>query len=249
MLFDDAGGADAAPLVALIAALEMECASLRRRLGAHARWRIVQSGPGAARAGAAAAGALDAGAQALVSFGYAGALAHGLVPGTVLVPRRVVSLDGTAHAADERAHAKLAALSGEFTIDSGPLLTVPAALESPEAKRAAWRATAAVAVDMESGAIAAAAARAGVPFVALRVVIDAVDDALPRGAEQWIDEHGRRRVVPALRAVAAVGQWRALLTLAKRYRVASRVLDRLGSALLARGLLADGAAAERRARG
>jgi adenosylhomocysteine nucleosidase len=249
MLFDDAGSADGAPFVALIAALEMECASLRRRAGAHARWRIVQCGPGAARAGAAAARALETGARALVSFGFAGALVEGLAPGVVLVPRNVVSLDGGVFPVDEPARLKLAALADELHVESGPLLTVPAALESPEAKRAAGGANGAVAVDMESAAIAAVAARSGVPFVALRVVIDAVDDALPRGAEQWIDEHGRRRVVPALRAVAAVGQWGPLLTLAKRYRVASRALDRLVRELLARGLLADDTAAARRARG
>jgi nucleoside phosphorylase len=247
MLFDGAG-ADQAPHVALIAALEMECASLRRRSAAHARSSIVQSGPGAARAAAAAADALAAGARALVSFGLAGALEDGLSPGTVLVPHRVIGPDGRAFAVDERAHSKLTALGDEFDIESGPLLTAPTVLESSEAKRAARKASGAVAVDMESAAIAAVAARSGVPFVALRVVIDAVDDALPRGAEQWIDERGRRRVTPALRAVAAVGQWRPLLKLAQRYRVASRVLDRLAGALLARGLLAGGATTPRRAR-
>jgi hypothetical protein len=38
------------------------------------------------------------------------------------------------------------------------------------------------------------------------------------------------------------------LKLAQRYRVASRVLDRLAGALLARGLLAGGATTPRRAR-
>ncbi len=114
---------------------------------------------------------------------------------------------------------------------------MPAALESPAAKRAAAAATHAVAVDMESTAVAAAAARARVPFVALRVVVDGLDDALPPGAETWIDEHGNRRMTAALRAAVDVRQWRSLLTLAKRYRVASGVLDRLARALAAPHLL------------
>jgi hypothetical protein len=95
---------------------------------------------------------------------------------------------------------------------------------------------------MESAAVAAAAARAGVPFVALRVVVDALDDALPRGAEQWIDERGNRRLAPALRAVFSADQWRPLVTLTRRYRLARRVLERVAHALAARRVLVGVAA-------
>jgi hypothetical protein len=97
---------------------------------------------------------------------------------------------------------------------------------------------------MESAAIGAVAARACVPFVALRVVVDGVEDSLPQGAEQWIDEHGERRMAAVLRAVASPREWRGLLTLAKRYREASNVLDRLARALASRQLLAPDAAAK-----
>jgi adenosylhomocysteine nucleosidase len=92
---------------------------------------------------------------------------------------------------------------------------------------------------MESAGVAEAAARAGVPFIALRVVVDAAGDALPPGAERWIDERGNRRLAPTLRAVVSVKQWRPLLTLVQRYRVASATLDRLAAALASRHLLAD----------
>jgi hypothetical protein len=80
-----------------------------------------------------------------------------------------------------------------------------------------------------------------VPFVAVRVVIDGRDDALPAGAERWIDERGNRRMMPAVRASLDPRQWLALVTLTKRYRVASRVLDRVARAL-ARPLLLGGGA-------
>jgi hypothetical protein len=142
-------------------------------------------------------------------------------------------------------HSRLAALASEVPLEHGDLLTVPAALESPEAKLAAATATSAVAVDMESWAIAAAAARAGVPFVALRVVVDGAADALPRGAEQWIDDLGNRRLAPTLRAVVSLRQWGPLLTLAKRYRVAAGALDRLAQALAACRLSAVEGAAQK----
>ena len=95
---------------------------------------------------------------------------------------------------------------------------------------------------MESAGVSAEAARARVPFVAVRVVVDGLDDALPPGAESWIDELGHRRMSAVLRAALDARQWRALLTLAKRYRVASSALDRFASALAARRMLGAGTA-------
>jgi hypothetical protein len=84
-----------------------------------------------------------------------------------------------------------------------------------------------------------------VPFVAVRVIIDACDDSLPAGAESWIDAEGNRRMTTAVRASLDPRQWRALLTLAKRYRVARGVLDRLALALAGPRLLGAGGSALR----
>jgi adenosylhomocysteine nucleosidase len=248
MSFDEparSSGAPKVPKVGFIAALDAECASLRRQAARGGSWLVVQSGPGAARAAVAAERAVDAGVTLLVSWGLAGGLDAKLVPGTVVVPRRVLQRDAEPLAVDAVWHMRLAVLADEFRLEQGDLLTAPAALESAEAKRAAAAATRAVAVDMESAAIAAVAARAGVPFVVLRVVIDGVADALPRGAEQWIDERGVRRLAPTLRAVVNLRQWRPLLTLAKRFRTASGVLDRLAQALAGRALFAPDVTARR----
>ena len=223
--------------VGFIAALDVECASLLRHSRAGS-WLVVQSGPGAARAAAGAASAIDAGAGVLVAWGLAGGLDAKLAPGAVVASRRVLAQGADPLPVDAHWHLRLAALADEFALEHGDLLTVPAALESPEAKRAAAAATGAVAVDMESAAIGAAAARARVPFVVLRVVVDGMADALPRGAEQWIDERGQRRLAPTLRAVVSMRQWRPLLKLANRYRIASGVLDRLAQAVAGRRLLA-----------
>lgn len=243
MSFDDPARSSGAPKIGFVAALAAECASLRKQTPREGAWLVAQSGPGAARAEAAAARSVAAGAQVLVSWGLAGGLDARLAPGTVLVPRRVREQGAEPVAVDALWHARLAALADEFPLEQGDLLTVPAALESPEVKRAAAAATQAAAVDMESAAIARAALRARVPFVALRVVVDGASDALPPGVERWIDELGNRRLAPTLRAVVSLRQWRPLLTLTKRYRVASGVLDRLARALAGRRLLAGTLAA------
>jgi adenosylhomocysteine nucleosidase len=241
MSFDRPAPSGGVHAIGFVAALAIECASLRRHSPRAAHWVVAQSGPGAERAGGAARRAAEAGAGLLVSWGLAGGLGAAVSPGTVVLPRRVVARGAEPLLVDAAWHARLSALASELELDCGDLLTVPAALESPDAKRAAAAATAAVAVDMESAAIGSAAARAGVPFVALRVVIDGCDDALPAGAEGFVDESGNRRATAAVRASLDPRQWPALLTLAKRYRLASGVLDRLACALAAPALLGGAA--------
>ena len=243
MSFDEPVRQDGAFTIAFVAALALECASLRRQSPRADRWLVVQSGPGAARAAAAASRAIDAGAGLVVSWGLAGGLAATVAPGTVVAPRRVLAKGEPPLAADAAWHSRFAALAHEIAFESGDLLSVPQPLESPAAKREAAQAAGAVAVDMESAAIAAVAARARVPFVALRIIVDGLDDALPPDAERWIDEQGRRRASAVLRAIVDARQWRALLTLAKRYRVATGVLDRLARALAARQAIGAGGAA------
>lgn len=227
--------------MAFVAALALECSSLRRLRPRPPGWLILQSGPGPACAARGAAEAIAGGAQVLVSWGLAGGLSAALVPGAIVLPRRIVSQGGESWHADAGWHSRFESAIGT-THESGALLSVPAALESPAAKHAAAAATGAVAVDMESAAVAAAAASGGVPFLALRVVVDGVGDALPASSERWIDEHGHTRFAAAVSAAVNVRQWRVLLTLAKRYRAARSTLDRVARALAARDLAAADAA-------
>jgi adenosylhomocysteine nucleosidase len=236
MSFETAVGRDGNSRVAIVAALDSECASLRR--DSNAPWQVTQSGPGGQRAAAAARRAVAAGARLLLSWGLAGGLGLALSPGVVVIPRRVLAHDGDVFDCDPAWHARVASLADELTTEVGDVLTVPAPLESPESKRAARERFRAVAVDMESAAIARVASEARVPFVALRVVFDGAADALPAGAEQWLDEDGRRRFAPALRAVASPSQWGGLVTLMRRYRVANRALDDLARALVRRRVFA-----------
>ena len=228
-----------APRTAIIAALGNERAAFARVPHATLGWSIVQSGPGPERAAQCARAAVAAGAQALVSWGLAGGLAADVVPGTLILPRRVLMQRGETFAVAVDWHRRLASLAAEFTLTEGDLLTVPVALGSPAAKAAAATALAAVAVDMESAAVAAVAARARVPFVALRVVVDAQADAVPAGTENWIDARGNTRGTAALGAIVRPGDWQALWRLAQRYRKANAVLVRLARAVAARRLLDD----------
>ena len=123
-----------------------------------------QCGPGRSRAAHVADSALARGAEALVSWGLAGGLAPGLRPGTLVLPKRVLGPDGAGFETDAVWRARLAAALGpRFRLADGPLLADGDAPADRADKAAAAARTGAVAVDMESagvGAAAAAAARA-----------------------------------------------------------------------------------------
>ncbi|HEU4618394.1 MAG TPA: purine phosphorylase [Gammaproteobacteria bacterium] len=215
----------------------------RREAG---RVSVRQCGPGAARAARAAADAIESGAAGLVSWGLAGGLDPAAAPGTLVLPRRVVTAsDGTYTAVDRTYEAdaswrsRLAAALAEagFSLHEGPLLGSDVVLRRPEDKARAAAATGAVAVDMESAGVADAAAAAGVPFVALRVVADAAADVLPVGIERWIDERGNRRFAPAVDAALRPADWPPLLRLARRYGAARRTLLALAALLAPSGFL------------
>jgi adenosylhomocysteine nucleosidase len=222
--------------VAVIVALEAE----RRCLDPIAHTlSIRRCGPGEARAAAAAEEAVAAGARALVSFGLAGGIAADAAPGRLLLPRSIVTADGRRFDVHAAWRARLAAsMSSELDIDDRPLLAAADVLETHEAKAHA-AGLGVVGVDMESGAIAAAAARAGVPFVVVRAVADGPRDALPPGVATWVDAHGKPLARPIAGAALKPSNWHALWTLAKRYRAARRTLERAARELADRSFLLE----------
>lgn len=226
------------PRIAIIAALDVETAALRPLLAsaAGAGIELRQSGPGAERAAAAAVAAIAAGADALLSFGYAGGLDPAVDAGTLIVPARILASAGQVWAVDSAWRAALvAALEPRWPLCEADLLSVDRVLVSPPQKQRAFAATAAAAADMESAAIAAAAAAAGLPCAVLRVVFDAAADALPANADRWIDAAGRQRWAPLAAAVFKPASWRTLAVLARRQRHARRRLRQAAARLLAAG--------------
>lgn len=231
---------ETAPRVAVIAALSLERAPLQSRLRREppSGLTLHQSGAGFERAYRAAQTALREGAAALVSWGVAGGLVPGLTPGTILLPQRVLSPHGALLAADVEWRTNLlAALQPSFRVHEGDLLGVEQILATPRSKAHAANASGAVAVDMESAAVAEAASEAGRPFVVLRVVADGLADTLPPGVEGWVDDAGNQRLAPALETVLRPTLWRGLFTLAQRYREARRVLAGSAHIVVSRRLL------------
>ena len=179
---------------------------------------------------AAAAGArvlMEAGATALASFGLAGGLDPRLRPGAICLPCEIVSLDGRALATTAHWRARVeSALIARYPVVGGKLLSADRAIASVEDKAALHRATAAVAVDMESFGVAQVAHAHGLPFIAIRVIVDTAADNLPRAVAAAADQSGQLNIWRLLGALArAPADLAPLMRLGSRYRVASRALS------------------------
>lgn len=180
-------------------------------------------GPQAARS--AALRLIDAGATSLVSWGLAGGLDPDLDAGAVCVPREVIAADGIRRRTARSWRESLSsAVSSGRHVGSDALLTTEHALETPADKSAARRATGACAVDMESSAVAQVAEAHGVPFIAVRVIVDTARDGLPQavaGASRAGKLRTGRLILGLMRSPLQIA---SLLRLARRYRVALRSL-------------------------
>jgi len=168
-----------------------------------------------ARAEALAAG----GAGALLSFGIAGALAPGLAPGALLLPRAVVVAGRGERAATPDWHRRVAELVGAAGLPllSGVTLAgSDGAVTGAGAKAALAAATGSAAVDMESHILAEVAARHGLPFLVLRAIADPAERGIPGPALAGLGPDGETRPGRvALRLLAAPWTLPALLRLAK----------------------------------
>jgi adenosylhomocysteine nucleosidase len=187
------------------------------------------SGMGCVAAGMAARELIEAGAAALVSWGMAGGLDPELEAGAICLPREVVAPDGMRFAtASSWRDTLLASIASCRRVASGALLTCTHPVASVAAKAAARRETGAVAVDMESSAVAEVAAASHVPFMAIRVIVDTALDAIPES----VTAAGQSGEVQIGRLLLGLARSPAdlvpLVRLARRYRVAVGSLRAVG---------------------
>ncbi len=187
---------------------------MARRLG----WPIEIGGGTYAGAMLAAERLVRNGVNALVSFGVAGGLDPAMRPGTILVPREVLT-DAERLPTDQTLGRRLGTPSPIILFGADSIVS------SAAAKTELFTATRAVAVDMESGAIARVAARHGIPFAVLRAICDPAEHDLPPAALVLPDRHGAimlRRIFHSI--LTQPRQLRSLPALAANAMAARRAL-------------------------
>ncbi len=85
----------------------------------------------------------------------------------------------------------------------GPIATVKQIVLTREEKRRLGAESGAMAVDMESAAIASVASARGVPFLAIRVILDPVNEDLNVAFDQFLNGRGEPRPLPLTRYLIA----------------------------------------------
>jgi hopanoid-associated phosphorylase len=140
--------------------------------------------------------ALGSGCRCLLSFGTAGGLHPALQAGDCIVASEIADRHRV-HRADILWSRKLAAaIPGART---GRLVGVDGLVPDVASKRELHLQSGALAADMESHIVARAAARNGLAFAAIRVVLDPARRSLPQATRMAIDERGDIDIARLLR--------------------------------------------------
>jgi hopanoid-associated phosphorylase len=149
-----------------------------------------------ARAAEVAREMVAEGAGGLMSFGVAGGLDPSLGPGLVVIADRVVDLEGRSFPCHGPWVDALMRLDGSY--DSGAILGSDQPILTPQHKEHLFRRSQALAVDMESHAVAEVARAAGVPFIAIRAIGDPAGRSVPASAINGLAPDGTTRALPVL---------------------------------------------------
>jgi adenosylhomocysteine nucleosidase len=176
------------------------------------------------------------GAELVLGTGVVGALSAGLSAGDLIMADRIL----TTRAGDNGAASSIAAIddatlselgrylrAAGINYSTGALLTSHRVLGNSTEKHAAHRATGAIAVDMESAALAVEAHERGLRFAVVRAVMDSVEDAVV-GAEM-ADENGIVR--PAAAANFLIRNPAAVMRIPRMMQSLSRATRSLSTAL------------------
>jgi len=151
---------------------------------------VACSGAGPSNAEKASQLLIDKGAQRLVSWGCAAALSPDLKPGNFVLPKQLQTENKQLLSIDsdwlENTSKQLLAL----TPISGLLVESSVIVAESTAKKAIHQQSQAIALDMESIAVAQIAIEHKIPALVIRCIADPVEMSLPRAVSYALNEQG-----------------------------------------------------------
>jgi len=168
---------------------------------------VAQSGMGVNNAFSAAMWLLEKGVTALGCFGVSGGLNPLLKTGDVVFADVVL---GEQHDVGSLVWKKDGGHSDEtfkciaakdLSVQWGPIISVQKQVLDAAGKRALFDGTKALAVDMETAAVARAANESGLPFFAVRIICDPVNISVPEALFRCVDERGNPRFFYLLKRI------------------------------------------------
>ncbi|MBS3964702.1 MAG: phosphorylase [Methylomonas sp.] len=198
---------------------------------------LAWSGMGPAYAEITARHMVAQGVRRLVSWGCAAALSPQLKPGDLVIASRVGAEQSRFDTDRDWTAAVLNLLSGELKALSGAIACSDRIVANNVEKQAIFSRSQALALDMESAAIAAVASEQQLPFLAVRAIADPADMTLPDAVARSLKADGTVDLLKVMTQVAwHPGQIPALIRLGLHFgraqtalKQAARHLERIVS--------------------
>ena len=198
------------PSIGIVVALPAEARSIvRQRLGFESlhklpsgHWLTV-SGAGPDAADAAVNRLIEREVTALMSWGCAAAISEHLAPGHLVLAENIIGVDDQLYSTDTAWRQRLVAnLPPQLKPQSGAIRESRHVVITRTEKASLHRQTGAVAVDMESGAIARRARAHSLPFLAVRAIADPAVMDFPSAVTHSMNPRGDVRIIELLNHIA-----------------------------------------------
>jgi len=191
---------------------------------------LMVSGMGQTQASDAATRLLNEDIAGLISIGTAGGLQSGLLPGDLCIPNIIMNFNNELAVTSDWYNLVMHNLK-QFPaqIHGGQLFQSDNVLSTTDEKNEVRQKTNAIAVDMESLAVAEIASSRQIPVLALRVIIDTAETIIPDIVTHSTDSYGHTKINRLIAGlISHPNQIPALYRLGKSFRKASKSLRWLG---------------------
>jgi adenosylhomocysteine nucleosidase len=190
---------------------------------------------GAERAYSAGAVLVSQGAKALLSWGCAAALNDRISPGCLVVPERIIGASGELHKVNSEWHQRLCeTLKHKHQVHTEALAESGAIMKTAAEKLALGKRTQAAATDMESAAQARLAEEHGLPFVAIRAIVDTLSTEIPENVLKALDAAGNINIWKLLASTYLMPtDWMKIVQLGIQFSAAQRTLRRTRDLVMA----------------
>lgn len=220
-------------MLGIVVSLSRELKSLTRQSIPVGSWTAITdntlvalSGIGADRAYMAGSVLVSQGATALLSWGCAAALDDRVSPGCLIIPERIIGANGEVHGVSTEWHRRLCqALESHHPIRTEALVESDVIVKTSAEKRSLARRTQAAATDMESAAQARLAKDYGLPFIAIRAIVDTPSTEIPENVLKALDPEGSINLWKLLSSTMPA-DWIKIVRLGIQFNAAQRTLKK-----------------------